>query len=272
MAKVRKVQGGRILSQGTVCVISDSETQLSMANLHLLCTSDLCSSPALFSPQLFHKSNLAQQRCWPAAAVRPIFLDRPVLPSITHTPTRRWDMSVLPYPQRCPATPDAPELPGIPSTIITLLPRPVLHMPTIWQSGILSPRSANAALVPSSAPLPLPQCTHQHLSPSNSCMQLAPTMGCSCQYGGQRPSSLCIPVLVLSRQFGSLHYRSRQRPRMATGVRGCRSKCQPTSRQVHCTSSSCNVNDSSGWAPELAIQVSYSMGVSQTTARSLPGN
>lgn len=70
------------------------------------------------------------------------------------------------------------------------------------------PLSANAALVTSSAPLPLPQCTHQQLSPSNSCMQVAPTMGCSCQYGGQSPSSPCIPVLVLSRQFGSLHYRA----------------------------------------------------------------
>nr|XP_046176623.1 uncharacterized protein LOC124009150 [Oncorhynchus gorbuscha] len=108
------------------------------------------------------------------------------------------------------------------------------------------------------APLPVPQCTHQHLSPSASCIQVAPTMGPSCPYGVQSPFSRCIPVPVLSNHFGSLYYRPKQRPRMATGVPGCRSECLPTSRRLNCTS--CNVSDSSSYGPEPATQASYHGG------------
>ncbi|XP_041697156.2 uncharacterized protein LOC121534643 [Coregonus clupeaformis] len=100
------------------------------------------------------------------------------------------------------------------------------------------------------APLPLPQCTHQHLSPSASCIQVTPTMGPSCPYGEQSPFSRYIPVPVLTNHFGSLYYR----PRIATGVPGCRSECLPTSRRLSCTS--CNVSDSSSCGPEPAAQAS----------------
>lgn len=97
----------------------------------------------LFSPQLLHKINLAQQRYWPAAGARPVFLDRPVFPSITHPPARRGGMPV-PCPQRYPATPDFPRI-----TRHTLHHHPTSQafIIIIWTSCLanMSSRPANAS-------------------------------------------------------------------------------------------------------------------------------